>query len=452
MVTAQKRAGKTLSRTKGEQTTGGSGARPEIEISAYYDRRASFEGRLGAQAKRLTKRRAQRGLRLFLGTVGWLSRGRATYPPLQPGDPAVKRILVVRVDLLGDVVLSLPAVRVLRRTYPNAQIDMLVLRSTAAILQAERGDIARVLEYDPHVWRRPATLLRAQAWRDALALLHTLRNTHYDLCVSISGDIGSILSRLSGARRRVGYAAEAYPFFLTDQLPGGRYRQHQHEVRYVLALAERAGGVVLPGDEDLLLHVLPEADRTAKWLVQDARKRTGAHGPIVAMHVGARNGQAKRWPTQHFATLAKRLVEEDEALVLLTGAPGEKALAEEILSHSCAQVVNLVGKTSVPELVALLAQSDVLVTGDSGPMHIACAVSTPVVALHGATDPALSGPTARNATVLRQRLWCSPCYDASATAECRFGNPVCMKQLRPELVLAAIRTQLRVLHSATVEG
>jgi lipopolysaccharide heptosyltransferase II len=174
-----------------------------------------------------------------------------------------------------------------------------------------------------------------------------------------------------------------------------------------------------------------------------ARRSTGARGPIVALHAGARNGQAKRWPPAHLATLADRLIAQLDALVVLTGAPSEAPLAREVLGHCTRRPTNLVGTTSLQELAALLAASDLLVTGDSGPLHIACAVGTPVVALHGPTDPALSGATAADAIVLRRRLWCSPCYDASATAECRFGNPVCMKLLTPNLVYAAVCRQLR---------
>jgi ADP-heptose:LPS heptosyltransferase len=131
------------------------------------------------------------------------------------------------------------------------------------------------------------------------------------------------------------------------------------------------------------------------------------------------------------------------ALVVLTGAPNEAPLAQVIEQSTSAQLLNLVGATTLPELVALLTECDILVTGDSGPMHIACAVATPVVVLHGPTDPDLSGPTAPDAIVLRRRLWCSPCYDASATAECRFGNPVCMKGIAPRTVFAAVERQLR---------
>ena len=141
--------------------------------------------------------------------------------------------------------------------------------------------------------------------------------------------------------------------------------------------------------------------------------------------------------------LAEMLVEHIDALVVLTGAPSEAPLAQAIERSTAAPLLNLVGATTLPELVALLAESDILVTGDSGPMHIACAVGTPVVVLHGPTDPDLSGPTAPDAIVLRRRLWCSPCYDASATAECRFGNPVCMKGIAPRTVFAATERQLR---------
>lgn len=408
-------------------------------VEHSYDARPDFDARLVGAMKRRLKRRAQQALRAALAGVGFMTAGTPSGGTAVGRD--VQRILVVRVDLLGDVVLSLPAVRALKRAYPEAQIDILVLHATAPILQAE-PEVARVHVFDPGAWRRPTGLLKAKTWRDALALLRELRETHYDLAVSISGDIGSILTRLSGARRRFGYADEAYSNFLTDALPGGRYVTHQHEVEYVLALARAAGGIVLPGDELLRLHVLPDAARTMSERLREEREQTGLSGPVIAIHAGARNGQAKRWPPAHIAALADRLVAELDALVVLTGAPNEAPLARAILRRVRRPVLNLTGRTSITELVALLAACDLLITGDSGPMHIACAVRTPVVALHGPTDPAISGPTAPDAIVLRHALWCAPCYDASATAECRFGNPVCMKQIAPSVVFAAARRQL----------
>jgi lipopolysaccharide heptosyltransferase II len=407
-----------------------------------YDTRRDFEGRLAGALVRVVKPLAQRGLRIVLGMIGRATREPGPFPPLRPGDPSICRILVVRVDLLGDTVLSTPAVRALRRGYPHARIDMLVQPAMTGVLLSD-PDLDEMIGYNPHVWRSPSAWLRPRTWLAGRALVRRLRAKRYDLAISVSGDIGSIVTRLTNARRRVGYAGEAYGGFLTDPIPGARYRTHQHEVRYVLRLAEAAGGITAPEDAVPHLPVDPHARQAVATMLAEGRERLGAPGPIITMHAGARNGQAKRWPLGHFAALAEQLWREHQALVVLTGAPHEAALAEDVIQRARAPILNLAGRTTVPELVALLAASDVVVSGDSGPMHIACAVGTPVVALHGPTDPAHSGPTTANALVVRQRLWCAPCYDASATAECRFGNPVCMKQLAPRMAAAAVRRQLR---------
>jgi len=428
------------SRMSGGDNTRSRGNQVEKSISleeAAYDTRAGFEARLWQESRTRTKRQAQHLLRLLLAVVGFCTRSRQV-----DRNQPIQRILVVRVDLLGDVVLSLPAVHALRRKYPAARIDMLVQKSTAAILEGH-PDIDTVLAYDPHIWRQPSTFLRPSQWHDALQMLRILRRARYDLAISISGDMGSILTRLSGARRRIGYAGEAYRFFLTDPVPGGRYRIRQHETAYTLALARAAGADTEQADARPKLAYSPAAGKRVLAMLQESRSSLGHEGPLIALHGGARNGQAKRWPTGHFARLAERLTTELDAMVVLTGAKNEAPLAEAIQSQCSSRLVNLVGQTSLPELVALLAASDLVISGDSGPMHIASALETPLIALHGPTDPALSGPNSPFAVILRRDLWCSPCYDASATAECPFGNPVCMKSLSPDLVFATAEAQLR---------
>jgi lipopolysaccharide heptosyltransferase II len=176
-----------------------------------------------------------------------------------------------------------------------------------------------------------------------------------------------------------------------------------------------------------------------------ARERLDTTGPLIALHAGARNGQAKRWPARHWAALARRLADELGAVVILTGAPNEAPLAGDVERLAGRPLLNLCGQTSLPELKGLLAECDLVISGDSGPMHIACALGRPVIALHGPTDPAISGPTTPDAIVMRLDLWCSPCYDASATAECRFGNPACMKSLTPAAVYVVARERLASL-------
>lgn len=416
---------------------------PSIDttIDSTYDHRPTFEQRVARVVARRAKKAAQRLMRSAFGAIGYVTRYDRPRLPLLPGDPRIRRILLVRVDLLGDTVLLTAAVRALRRGYPRAHIDVLVLPSTAGVLAGD-PDIHAILTWDPLALVDLAKVRQLATWRDAWQCLRRLRSAQYDLAISVCGDAASIVTRLSGAHRRVGYALEAYPHLLTDPVPGGRYREPKHEVRYVLELAEVAGGRVTPEDAQPWLRVPPEERSRMAALLDAARASSGVRGPIVAIHPGARNGSAKRWPLRSYAALADRLVNDLDALVVLTGSPNEAPLAHAVCNHVHVPVVDLTGETMLPELVALLAESDVVVTGDSGPMHIACAVRTPVVALHGPTDPGQSGPTSPDALVLRHNLACSPCYDSSATAECRFGNPVCMKQITPGMVFAAVRSQL----------
>jgi len=288
---------------------------------------------------------------------------------------------------------------------------MLVLDSSSGIVAGEPS-IDRVIALDPYFWRKPSAYLRPRTWVSAYQTLQALRATHYDIAVSICGDLASIFARLSRAPRRIGYANEAYAFMLTDPVPGGRYYTRKHEMEYCLALARAAGGVVKPQDHKLQLPVDPESLRGMSGRIRHLRQLTQIAGPLVVMHAGARNGQAKRWPIEHLAALAQRLV-------FRTAGP-RRAYWRQVGTYHCRgvvelanvpQLVNMVGETSLSELVALLSLAQVVVTGDSGPMHIASAVGTRIVALHGPTDPALSGPVGETSIVLRQPLWCAPCYD-----------------------------------------
>ncbi|HEV2239188.1 MAG TPA: hypothetical protein VGR57_21210, partial [Ktedonobacterales bacterium] len=240
-----------------------------------YDQRPTLGGRLLRATLRYVKRAAQAVVGLAMDSASMLPRPRQSGVR---GDRRVRRILVIRVDLIGDVVLSLPAVRALRRAYPGAEIDFLAQPSSAAIL-AGQPDIAHVLTYDAGVWRNPAAILRRANREAARAMLQRLRQPRYDLCVSISGDWASVLAWLSGARRRVGFAREAYRGMLTDPIPGGRYALRRHEVEYVRELARAAGGH--DADDNVPeLAVLPgAAERVAALLA--ASGLSAPRGPLV---------------------------------------------------------------------------------------------------------------------------------------------------------------------------
>jgi lipopolysaccharide heptosyltransferase II len=363
--------------------------------------------------------------------------------PLTPQTFQPRRILVLRMDLIGDLVLSLPVVRLLKQTYPEAEIDLLALPSSAKIIDHD-PDITNIITYDPNIWRRPKALLQRKNWREARALRWKLRNRHYDLAVSVFGPWAAILAVVSGAKRRVGFGQESYPGFMTDSVPGAHWTtgDHLHEVDYCLKLAQAAGAKPELDDRTPTLFVPLRTSQEAEQLLQRAGVQLDK--PIIACHVSSNNGQSKRWPIPYWAKLIDQLIREDDTNVILTGAPSDLPLIKAIQQRAHEQPINLAGQTSLTQLAAILKRADLLITGDSGPMHIAAAVGTPLIAIHGPTDPAMSGPVSAKATVLRSDIWCSPCYTAKGEpADCRFFTTQCMKDIKPEQVLAEIRGKLQ---------
>lgn len=419
-----------------------------------YDYPPRPSEQLKSRLQAIAKGMAQRVLRMTLGTVGQIDAWWHLWQPLPPLVPATflpRRILVIRTDLLGDVVLTMPMVRALRRAFPQARVDMVVLPANAALVR-DQPEVDRVITCDPNAWL--GGIFDAKERAKIGATLAELRAGRYDLAVSVCGDWASIIARLAGARRRVGFAGEAYAHFLTDPIPGRRFELHQHEADYGLLLAERAGGMVDPPGSPSRrpqLHVTDAARQQAQALLMEYGISTDR--PIVALHAGSGNGQAKRWPLPSWARLGDLLLDREAVTVILIGAPGDKPLAQAVLKRmrQPARAIDLTGTTNLPALCALLQACAVVVTGDSGPLHIAEAVGTRVVALHGPTDPAQSGPSQPNSLILWRQIWCAPCYNSRATAECRFGNPICMKGISPAEVLAATLSQLQATGKAGID-
>lgn len=421
--------------------------RDEYGYPLYPDSRRKLRNGLVYASKRLLLA-AIYVFMVLVGCVLWAGRFWRKQPALTASTFHPRRILVVRLDLIGDLVMSLPVVRVLKQTYPDAEIDLLATPASAKIITSD-PDLRTVISYDPNIWRRPVAMLRARNWREARALRQRLRAERYDLAVSVFGPWAAILALLSDAPRRVGYGKESYPGLMTDSVAGAHWQpgERLHEIDYGLRLAQAAGAQVRPQDRSLNLYVALQPLQEVEQLLRQEGWR--ADRPLVACHVTSNNGQSKRWPIPYWATLIRRLIEEDEANVVLTGAPVDLPIIETILARvkSARSPINLAGRTSLAQLAALLRRSDILITGDSGPMHVAAAVGTPLIAIHGPTDPVHSGPISPLATVLRSDIWCSPCYNARGPADCRFFTTQCMKDITPDQVLRTIHEKLASLEA-----
>lgn len=411
-----------------------------------YPLRPDARRNLRNKGVHISKRILRISIMALMSSIGaflWLRRIGARQQPLRPQSFSPRRILVVRLDLIGDLVLSLTVVHLLKRTYPDAEIDLLALPSSAKIATSD-PDLTEIIPYGPNIWRRPEALLRPKNWSELRALRKRLHARHYDLAVNVFGNWGAVLAMLSGAERLVGFKGEAYPGFLTDSVPGRHWEDPAaplHEVDYCLQLAQAAGAIISPDDRIPYLTVAPQArQEIAQLLLQEGIQPDST---LIACHVSSNNGQAKRWPVPYWATLIDHLIREDGASVVLTGAPNDLPLIELILQRTHEHPVNLAGKTSLTQLAALLQRADMVVTGDSGPMHIAAATGTSLIAIHGPTNPAHSGPLSPKATVLHNDIWCSPCYTAKSPADCRFFTTQCMKNVVPDQVLSVIHTQLQ---------
>jgi lipopolysaccharide heptosyltransferase II len=271
---------------------------------------------------------------------------------------------------------------------------------------------------------------------------------HYDLAVSVYANWAAILAVASGATRRVGYGREGYPGFMTDSVPGGipgRWRHYaplddNHEVDYCLELARVAGATLTPADRIPRLYTDEQTARSVEQLLSAAGVQPGQ--PIIVCHINSNNGQSKRWPIPYWATLIDRLISKADAAVVLTGAPSDLPQIEAVTQRMREQAINLAGKTSLTQLAALLQRADLLISGDSGPLHMGVACGTPIIGIYGPTNPSLGGPVSPDATILRSGIWCSPCYNARDTADCRFYTTQCMKNILPAQVFEAAQQKL----------
>jgi lipopolysaccharide heptosyltransferase II len=354
------------------------------------------------------------------------------------GEP--QRILLLRLERIGDLLMSLGAIRAVRTLAPHAVIDLVVGSWNEPVARAIGGiDRLEVLDV-PWLARGSAGTSVARMAARGLRW----RRQHYDLAINFEGDIRShALMAASLAPRLVGFDMAGGGPLLTDRVghdPG------RHTARNSLALVERAFDLPdgsLPGPLDSAgaplwrLAVPPDASAAAGARLT-ALGVTG-EGPIVAVHVSG--GRAiKQWPVERFAEAARALVASHGARILLTGTEGDRPILDQALQALAGVpgVHALGGALDLPALAAVLARCSLVLTGDTGPMHLAAAVGAPIVAIFGISSPDRYGPLAANAYVVRIDLPCSPCNRVRKPPErCVGHTPDCLEGIAVARVLEA---------------
>ena len=329
------------------------------------------------------------------------------------------KILVVGPSWIGDTVLAQPLLRRLLERHAELQLDVLAPPWTLPLVQ-RMPEVSRAIASP----LSHGELSLATRWRLARQLAHH----GYDQCIVLPNSFKSaLIPRLAGIRLRTGYVGEfRYPL-LNDARRLDAQALPLMVERYA-ALADSLGtGLRRPLPSPHLS--VRESERTALRhrleLTDDA--------PVAVFCPGAEYGPAKRWPAAYFASLAQRLASGGWQIWLI-GSPKDRGVGEKIASLSAGVCVNLCGRTSLDEAVDLLSYAGVVVSNDSGLMHVAAALNLPLIALYGSSSPSFTPPLSARASVLKLDLPCSPCYQR----ECPLQHFNCMIQLTPDRVYSAV--------------
>ncbi len=333
-----------------------------------------------------------------------------------------RRILIIKPSSLGDVVNALPVLAALRRRFPEAYIAWLVKRQWAGVLERAEG-LDAVWPVEP----------RLQDW---LSQVSRLRASDFDVVVDLQGLLRSgIMARLTGCPVRVGLASarEGSRWLYTHRVPVPTPDMHAVD-RYLLAAA--ALGAAPPGSPEFRLRARPADREEIAGLLERHGLKAGT--VWVAMNVSAR-WPTKRWPPEFFAATADRIRSEGLGSVVLFGGPDDRERSRAVAALMRTAPVDLTGATTPGLLPALLGSAALLLSNDSGPMHVATAMGTPVVAMFGPTSPIRNGPYGPRHRVLSSGVACSPCF----SRVCR--NKVtleCLIKVSPEQALDAVRAGL----------
>jgi heptosyltransferase-2 len=330
---------------------------------------------------------------------------------------SVARVCVRSTNWLGDAVMSLPAIRAIRKTLPHAGLA-LVARPGLAGLFARESAVDRVIPYPA-----PSNFAARRAFAAEL------REQKFDCAILLQNAFdAALIAWMAAIPERIGYGRDGRRLLLTRAIPVPEPGDiPRHERFYYLELLRCAG----------IIDRFPACDAIALENVEAARRSGGEHlralgiaEPVIGISPGAAYGNAKRWMSERFAECGRALRPAD-GTVLVFGSAAERELAETV-ARAIPGARNLAGQTTLREFIDLVACCRLFLCNDSGAMHVASALGVPTIAVFGATDDVTTGPTGSHALVVREHAECSPCL----LRECPIDHR-CMARVTAERVIAA---------------
>jgi len=344
-------------------------------------------------------------------------------------------ILIVKMSAIGDVIHTLPALNAVRKHYPDAHITWLVEEAASDLVEGHRA-LDRILVSKRKRWVRGLLgSSRLEIIREAYCFVKELRDTMYDVVLDFQGLLkSSVLIGLCKGKRKIGFDRgmehqERSYLFLNERVPP--VDMDNHALLRGMMLLDAIG---IQSRE--IVFDLPLLDQHRN-MADDLLMQHGSRESkvLAAIHPAAK-WETKLWSNQKFSILADRLIEDYGARVVFTGSKGDRKTIQDIVSGMKGEAANLAGETTMKTLAALYEKADFLVSTDTGPMHMAAAVGTPVLALFGPTAPWRTGPFGNGHQIVRAQIDCSPCFKrACETVDC-------MKQITVKRVLKSVETVL----------
>ncbi|MGD0275015.1 MAG: lipopolysaccharide heptosyltransferase II [Syntrophales bacterium] len=340
-------------------------------------------------------------------------------------------ILIIKLSAIGDVVHTLPSLALLRKLYPNTHITW-VIEEAASYLIFGHPDLDQVIISRRKAWIED--LKRGKIWpvaREVHSFFKALRSQSYDMVIDFHGLFKSaVMVAISGGKRKIGYDSlqEMSGLFYNERIPEDMGKHAVDRYMDFIRYLDRKDG--LGNNMPVLFHIPIQETNHRRVEALLAEHGLDIHKSFVAVNPLAL-WETKLWSDEKFAELGDRIVNELNIPVVFTGS--QSAYTDGIGRRMHRPSIHLGGKTSLKDLAALYGKASLLVTTDSGPMHIAAAVGTPVVALFGPTDPVRTGPYGEKHIVIRKDLACSPCFKKDCPTR------QCLEEVEVEDVFAAVK-------------
>ncbi len=337
----------------------------------------------------------------------------------------IRRIAIIKLDHIGDVILSIPAIANLRASFPQAHIAM-VVKSSSELVARYIPYVDEILCYDARYFDRSRGGKMLDLSR-GMRFAREMRNREFDLIVDLRGSFASLLfAMIAKSEHRVDRGT-----YLVQRKSGRISPVSEHEAEVNMDILARAG---VPIRLKEMFLELEKADLDSVDSLLRAGGELNLHSPVVVIHPGG-PASLKRWSAERYAQLTCELLREYNARIVLVGGKGEKQIAHSIVSEMNEQAFDLSGRTTLGQLAAVLRRADLFIGNDSGPMHLAAACGTKVIGLFGPTSPQRFRPYGDNCIALRMETDCPPCM----REECRRPEYRCIDSISVNDVMNTVR-------------